>query len=349
MLTVLEQLPAGLLEREAPQLHEVLSGPTLIHLRGRRPEPLLISVLLHGNESTGWLALRELLRRHPPENLPRSVSVLIGNVAAARDGLRRFEHQPDYNRVWRGDDGTPEHAMARQVVDEMRDRRVFASVDVHNNTGFNPHYACVNRLDHRFLHLATLFSRTVVYFIKPDTVQSLALAAVCPAVTLECGQPGQPHGTEHALSYLEACLHLAELPAHPVAEHDINLFHTVAVLKVPAESSFGFEAEASDIWFASDLDRLNFRELPAGTVLGWVRDGCSGRLEAWNEAGQEVGSRYFAVDDGEIRTSLPVMPSMLTLDARVIRQDCLGYFMERYPAPGHDVPAEGHLATIHEG
>ena len=184
MLTILEELPAGLLQRDAPALHEVLSGPTLIHLQGRRRKPLLVTVLLHGNENTGWLAARELLRRYSGRTLPRSMSLLIGNVIAARSGIRRLDEQPDFNRVWgRGD--TPEHAMARQVVTEMAQRKVFASVDVHNNTGFNPHYACVNSLDTSYLHLATLFSRTVVYFTKPDTVQSLAMAQVCPAVTLE--------------------------------------------------------------------------------------------------------------------------------------------------------------------
>ena len=107
----------------------------------------------------------------------------------------------------------------------------------------------------------------------------------------------------------------------------------MAVVKVPEGTRFGFEAEAGDMWFAPDLDRMNFRELPAGTVLGWVREQGKGRLEAWDESGKEVGLRYFALRDGEIRTNTPVMPSMLTLDTRVIRQDCLGYLMERYTVP----------------
>jgi hypothetical protein len=36
------------------------------------------------------------------------------------------------------------------------------------------------------------------------------------------------------------------------------------------------------------------------------------------------------VVDGKIRLRVPVMPSMLTLDERVVRQDCLCYLMERY-------------------
>ncbi len=265
--------------------------------------------------------------------MPRGLLLFIGNIEAARKGLRRLDHQPDYNRIWKGGN-RPEHAMASQVLDELRSRRIFTCIDIHNTTGFNPHYACVNVLDQRYLHLATQFSRTVVYFIKPDEVCSLACAAICPAVTLECGQPGHIYGTEHVLEYLDSCLHMAEIPTRPVAEHDLDLFHTVAIVKIPSETSFGFEANATEIWFASDLDHLNFRELPEGTVLGWVRNGARVHLEAWDESGSDIGTRFFSVAGGEIKTRVPVMPSMLTLDERVIRQDCLGYMMERYRPPG---------------
>jgi len=62
MLTVLDSLPNGFLDTPARQLHCLLSGPTLIHLPGRRREPLFVSVLLHGNEDTGVVALQRLLR-----------------------------------------------------------------------------------------------------------------------------------------------------------------------------------------------------------------------------------------------------------------------------------------------
>lgn len=334
-MTILESLPPGFLDADAVRLHEVLPGPTLIHLPGRRPEPLLVSVLLHGNEPVGLQAVQVLLREHSGRELPRALSVFIGNVAAARYGVRFLEDQPDYNRIWPegGASGNgPEHRMMQRVVEEMRARRVFVSVDIHNNTGLNPHYACINHLDHRFFHLATLFGRTVVYFRRPRGVQSMAFAELCPAVTLECGQPGRALGIEHAAEYLDACLRLAEIPVHPVPPHDIDLFHTVAVIKVPEAVTFGFGSADTDIRFARDLDLLNFRELAAGTALGWVRPGDNMRLEAWDEQGRDVSARYFQLADGEIRTAVPVMPSMLNRDERVIRQDCLCYFMERLPA-----------------
>ncbi|HBC41553.1 MAG TPA: peptidase M14, partial [Pseudanabaena sp.] len=37
--------------------------------------------------------------------------------------------------------------MAQQVIAEMRSRGVFASIDVHNNTGRNPHYGFITHLE----------------------------------------------------------------------------------------------------------------------------------------------------------------------------------------------------------
>ena len=334
MLKQLDHIPSGLLDLPATQLEAVLGGPTLIHLDGRRPEPLLVSVLMHGNETTGWEAVRRLLPHYltGEAELPRALSLFIGNVSAAAVGLRRLDGQPDYNRIWPGceDAGTPEHALMRQVLETMQARRVFASVDVHNNTGINPHYACVNRIDNRFLHLATMFGRTVVYFIRPCGVQSLAMAKICPSVTLECGKPGQLNGVEHARDYLDACLHLSEHSEHPVAPHDIDLFHTVATVKIPPEISFGFAEESVDIRFEADLEYLNFRELARGTRFGRLRPGDSFRLDVIDEQGNDVMQRYFCTDDEELTLRVPVMPSMLTRDHRVVRQDCLCYLMERY-------------------
>jgi succinylglutamate desuccinylase len=291
-------------------------------------------VLLHGNEDTGWLAARRLLREYANQPLPRSLSLFIGNVEAARHHQRFLDGQPDYNRIWSSAtvrQGTPERKMAEQIVEDMRRREVFASLDIHNNTGINPHYACVRRLDQSFLHLATLFGRTVVHFTKPDGVLIQPFSDLCPSVTVECGQAGQVYGVEHGFDYLRACLHLAEIPTHPVAEHDINLYHTVAIVKVPRDVSFSFDSDDADIQFNRDLDHFNFRELPAGTALGRIRPGSHAHLEVRDSEDHEVGERFLRIVDGEIRTTLPVMPSMLTLSERAIRQDCLGYFMEKRP------------------
>ena len=336
LLRHVDTLPEAFIDARPQQLAGLLGGPTLVHLAGRRERPLFVSILLHGNETTGLLAVQGLLRRYYDRELPRSLSLFIGNVDAARDGLRRLAGQPDYNRVWPGTDypDTAERRMMAEVFETMRARRPFASVDVHNNTGINPHYACINRVDAPYVRLASLFSRTLVYFTRPRGVQSLAFAEICPAVTVECGKVGQAAGEEHALEFLDACLHLSEIPDQPVAEQDVDVFHTVAIVRVPRSLSFGFGEAPADICFIEDLDHLNFRELPAGSTLAQLNGVASLPLEASDEQGRDVASRYFRVKDGLLQTTRSLMPSMFTLDERVIRQDCLGYLMERYPLPG---------------
>jgi succinylglutamate desuccinylase len=330
-LTEWEAVPDGLLELSAEALHTLLPGPTLIHLPGRRNPPLFVSVLLHGNETTGLHALQRLLGKFAGQPLPRALSVFIGNVEAARHGLRRLDTQVDFNRAW---PGTPhpdcaETALMAQVVEVMRRRGVFVSIDVHNNTGLNPHYACVNRLDPRFLRLAALFSRLVIYFTHPKGTQTAAFAPFCPAVTLECGKPGQDYGDTHAFEFLDACLHLAELPDQAAAEPEIDLYHTVAQVLVREEVAFGFQGDGLDLRLDGSLDHLNFTDLAAGTALGQLGGGGTLPLKAIDEAGRDVAGDYFAVRNGRLVLQKAVMPSMLTLNEQIIRQDCLCYLMER--------------------
>ena len=332
MLTELNAIPDGLLELPCTRLHEKLNGPTLIHLPGRHQRPLFVSVLLHGNEDTGWEAMRVLLKRYAQKTLPRSLSLFIGNIEAGREGVRHLGDKPDYNRIWAGGESA-EARMAQKLVSIMQEHNVFASIDIHNNTGLNPHYACINFLQQPYLQLATLFSRTVVYFTKPDTVQSMAFGKICPAVTVECGKAGLSHNTEHAMEFVEAALHLDHFPEHPVPDTDYELYHTVATVKVPQTVRFSFRDKTADLLLPDDLDHMNFRELSAGTELARIGTQRA-RLEAWDESGRDVVERYFELDNGRLRTRLPVMPSMLTLNEEVIRQDCLCYLMERLPPIG---------------
>lgn len=334
MLNELDHIPQGLLALQAQQLVEMLPGPTLISLQGIREPALFVSVLLHGNETTGWEALRRLLRDYVPgggeKPLPRSLVVFIGNVEAARQQLRRLDGQPDYNRTWPGGmaQASGETRLMEQVTELMRRRGLFASIDIHNNTGLNPHYACVNVVANSFLRLATLFSRLVVYFIRPRGVQSLAFSTICPAVTIECGKVGDRAGIRHTREFVEACLHLHALGDDELVHTQVDLFHTVATVKIPAEVEFGFGAHHR-LGFDPRLERFNFSELPPGTHWGDAA-GAEVPFVVTSENGEIVTTQFFELQGGRLQNLVPLMPSMLTRDERVIRQDCLCYLMERY-------------------
>jgi succinylglutamate desuccinylase len=325
-------VPDGLLERPASALHQQLDGPTLIHLEGRQQRPLVVSVLQHGNEITGWEAVRRLLKSHyQRDELPRSLIIFIGNPVAARQRLRRLDDQPDFNRCWPG--GTEIDSaytrLFREIHDRLLEARPMAVIDVHNNTGLNPHYAAVNRIRSDYLRLASMFSSKVVYFTIPTGTLSHSMSEFCPSVTLECGQAGEIHGTDHSLAYIETCLHHESISLQPVDADAVHLFHMVATVNVNPDVLFGFGRVPADVAFRDALDEYNFTELPVGTSFGAVLNPALKPLIATDNEGRDITSDYFELSDGELLTKREIMPSMLTLDRRVISQDCLCYLMER--------------------
>ncbi|WP_438970443.1 M14 family metallopeptidase [Methylophaga sp.] len=331
LLQQLDSLPDALLDVSPQDLYQILPTPTLLHLKGKQNNTLFISVMLHGNETTGLLAVQSLLKKYQSKMLPRNVSIFFGNVQAAREGQRRLDGQADFNRIWPGTEyaANDETRMAQQIVDVMADHDLFASVDIHNNTGLNPHYGCINRLDPAYQQLATLFARFVVYFTSPKGVQSAAFAEICPAVTLECGRPDQTYGVKHAFDFIDSCLNLAELPKTPVHPQDIDLFHTVAQVKVKQDIRFSFDDIAVPLLLDRDLEKMNFFEVPAGTAIGRVDNITQLPVEARDEYGEDVSERFFELHNQELLFKRPTMPSMMTLNERVIKQDCLCYLMER--------------------
>lgn len=327
MLNVCDGLPPGFLDVSPGALIEQLKSPTLFHLPGQTAEPLFVSVMLHGNEPAGLYAIQKLLRRYKDQTLPRALSVFVGNVYAAHHGKRYLPGQPDYNRIWCTGRGE-EHEMTQRVLYEMRQRRVFAGIDVHNNTGRNPHYGIIAKDRRAHIQLARGFAQTVVYATYPDTTCTVAFSELCPAVTIEAGMPDDKSGVEQAYEFIDACLRHDRDMSGTMSNAD--LYHTVAVVKVSQECSFGFQDDDVDLEFVEDLDRFNFTELAPGVMFGRARTNSSACLRVINNHGVEVKSTYFETDEqGSIRTTRPLMPAMLTTDRDIIGMDCLCYLMER--------------------
>ncbi len=328
MLTIREELPEEFLQAYPAELKSLLGGPTLIHLPGEQARPLFVSILLHGNEITGLLAVQTLLARYQSLLLPRAISIFVGNVEAARVGKRLLPGQRDYNRIWINASGA-EHEMTHTVLEAMRERDVFACIDIHNNTGKNPYYAIIAEPGSDHLGCAALFSDTVVYARCPDTTCTVAFSGMCPSVTLEAGLPGDPAGVERTVSFLETCLHTPDFTSRPL--HPVNLFHTVAVVKVRDCCSYGFLGEDVDLQLVNEIDQYNFHELEPGTSLARVRNGDQQCLDVQNADGRQVYREYFTVVGDNLQAAKPVMPAMLTTNRDIISLDCLCYLMERLP------------------
>jgi uncharacterized protein len=338
-LDCFDHFPEALIDAPATDLWRHLRGPSLFHIPGRQSAPLFVSVLLHGNEDSGWLAVQSVLRQHRATALPRTLMVLVGNIEAAKAKVRTLPHQEDYNRTWPGTlwPDTPVARMMRHVVELVARHQPFASIDIHNNSGYNPHYACVDSFAEHHLHLARLFSRTVVYFEQPVGVQSGALAKICPATTVECGRAGDEPSVKHAAEYVHATLTMQRFPDHPVPDGDLDLMRTFAIIKVPPDATFSYDGGDADFRLRSDLDRLNFSELDPGTAFGTLGNGRERRLQILPAVNGAIAPTYFDYAGGDILLSQRAIPAMLTLDPTAVRLDCLGYLMHRIGRDGRPV------------
>lgn len=328
----LNYFPPQLLDTPAQEIYQTLPQPTLIHLDGVRQQPIFVSVLLHGNEITGWQAIQQLLLRYSDKPLPRSLSIFIGNVAAARYGARRLDDQPDFNRVWPigktlGDCAV--HQMAAQVYEIMAARQPMLAIDIHNNTGVNPHYACINYLDNASFHVARLFSRILVHFTYPEGVLSQSFGRFCPAVTIECGLVGAAHGVEHALTYLDSCLHLDHIPQKLLCDEDIDLYENFATLRVLDNVDFGFGDPRRALSLLTNWEQYNFSEVPVGTRLADLNTHDWPLLSLSDNDGENIFDQFFTRHDGAIVTTRSLRPSMFTSNIDVIKKDCLCYLMGR--------------------
>ena len=329
-LRVHTQIPAGLLDCDATQLHDHLGGPTLLRLSGELQPALFVSVLLHGNETSGWDGLRAYLAAHP--ELHRDLTIFIGNTAAAAEGMRALPSQPDFNRIWRDAEGHGA-AVASAVQGAISDQSFFASIDLHNNTGHNPYYSVVTDLDPHNLGLAYLFSDKAVYVQEPDTVLTRVFTGWCPAVALEVGPVGDPRCADRVEDYIDRCMVLDEVPeAEPEA---FSLFRTLVRVHVREDASFRFEGDDGDLAdparlvLTGGIEAVNFHELSRGSVFGSSESELDRVLQVLDVAHQDVTGAYFERNGREIVLKEDVVPAMYTTDPFVIRQDCLCYFMER--------------------
>ena len=331
----LHALPDGFFEITTANIRSLFPNPTLVHLGGRDSRHLFVSILLHGNEYTGLEVMQRLLTELG-DDLPRSILLFIGNVRAAEQNLRFLPGQVDYNRCWPGGEivDDPTARMMQRVVEIAHGLPLFAAVDVHNNTGRNPHYACITDPRSENQCLAARFNRVGVVF-NHHGVSTMAFDGICPAVTLECGLPGDPDGIRHACRFLQELLTLEELPAETPGRDRLHLVESHLTLTIPDHVSFEFDPDADvDLRFEPDFENRNFTLFDPHQVFGYTR------LErppaVTDTAGHDVTDEILRVEEGRIYLNNTLMPAMITQDKLVARQDCLCHLLQDF-LPYHEM------------
>ncbi|WP_394693446.1 succinylglutamate desuccinylase/aspartoacylase family protein [Hyphobacterium sp.] len=321
----LEALPdlSGIAARD---VRSVFPESALISLEGRHKQALFVSVLIHGNETVGWEALKRLQAWMADHPLPRSLLIFIGNVRAAEQGVRMVPGRPDYNRIWREGD-TPEHDLAARVTEIVRAAKPFAAIDLHNNTGANPFYALVHHERPEDLQLTSLFSPNAMMTHNPPGTCSEAMSAFCPAITAECGHSGVAANEEAAFNLVLDTLHLDHWRGAPDLPLDLYTV-TGRILIDPAARMVFEHGVEGDVEFPASLEKWNFYDRPAGSAFARILTG-GDPVRVTTETGADVTDLCFAREGDRLILKRDFTPAMLTTNEAAIRADCLGYLMEK--------------------
>ena len=320
-----------LLDLDEASLLRALGRPTLIRIPGEGTQPpRALSVLLHGDESTGLQAVHRVLRHR--RRYPFDLYVVIGNVQAALAppgfAFRYLDDQEDFNRVWGLDSpATDQRRAADAILTELRAAAPESVIDIHNNTGDNPFYAILTRVEPRSLTLATLFTTTILRWDLEAATMMEALNDVATTAAVECGLPGRPESLAFAIDGVRRYLAAPPLnDAGAVADHDLLGGLVKVTVDPAARFRFGGLLDADhDLVLRPDADVHNFVEVPTGHVLGAIHPGAPLPLRAVDARGRDVTAEHLAVADGEValrRTSVPVM---MTRTVAATRKDCLFY------------------------
>lgn len=323
-----DHFPKGFTGIKAEQIRSVFPNPSLIKIKGQKNETLFVSLLLHGNETTSFYVGQKIAEYCEHKTPNKNIYIFIGNVQACEKNERYLEGQEDYNRIWAGGK-SPEHLMAKEVLEQIdASHDVFACVDIHNNTGTNPLYACISKLDQKDIYLARLFSRTMVYFENPSTALSLVLSKRYASITLECGKSDTQEGVNKAFQFILDALNLNRLE-HRTSRSEVDIYQTVCRIVVKPGISFSFQEnnQDTDVVFADDFESLNFSTLEVGRVLALCKTP-EPPFKALDEGNQDCFDEFFVLKEKRIELKKRVVPSMFTKNKDVIMQDCLGYLME---------------------
>ncbi len=337
-IPIVSELPSAFLDISYRDIKKLFDQPTLIHLKGDKRPALFVSILLHGNEFSGLEIMQDILQKYKTTTgykLPRDLWLFIGNVDAAELGLRTLDGQVDFNRAWPGtpDPHTPTAKRLQQVIDTVTKDGLFASIDLHNNTGQNPHYGCITNVSEENKYLCTLFNHIGMVFKTPKGVSTMAFDNICPAITLECSTPGNKPAKEKAFSLIDDLMHMDHFPKKPVPKHDLQLVKNSATVKINTHVTFSFEEDGAvqddmDLVVVNHFDHHNFTLLKENEVFAHSK--IQKPLLVISQEGQDITDEIIQNNNGEISLKRALMPAMITMDKNIVLQDCLCYLLEDY-------------------
>lgn len=308
-----------------------LGGPASLFIQGADTERTrAVVTLLHGNEPSGMFAIHRLLREglEPATNL---LLVLVSVEAALLEPLFRYRAYPserDMNRSFNPPYSDCAGRIANQLLQLLEEHKPEAVLDVHNTSGKSPSFAVSTQQGWPHESLAAIFTeRLVITQLRMGSLMEQSKPEM-PVLTVECG--GAQEQSAHDLAYrglLEyfTCKQLFHV------EHglDMDIYHDPVRLELEQGLHLAFASSpvlGVDITLLDQVDQFNFRPVPPGTLLGWVRSPeVLDRLRLADAKGNNRFDQFFELCGNKLQTNAPQKLFMVTTRPDIALSDCLLY------------------------
>ena len=314
---------------------ESLAGPTAIWIDGIEPtRTRAVVTLLHGNEPSGLFAIHSILKAGelPLTNLLLIIVSVEAALLEPRFRYRAYPRERDMNRSFNpphyDSAGRLAFSVLNRIDDAKNDTQLEAVLDVHNTSGKSPSFAVATAEQRSHEILAALFTqRLVITDLRLGSLMEQS-TETCPFVTIECGGAQEPESHALAEQGLRTFIHsqnLFELD-HAV---DMDLYHDPVRLELEQRLTLAF-ADAPvlgvDLTMLDQVDQFNFKLVPAGTQIGWIRDAeVIKHLRVVDARGDNRFDHYFEICGNRLQTRATQKLFMVTTRPDIALSDCLLY------------------------
>jgi len=309
------------------QLIEKLEKPTLFRIQGKNStKSLIISCLMHGNETSGYKAVVKELNKL--KFYPYDIYFLIANIEAAkREGKfihRDWEKPQGINRIWNKTDHYP---LAKELLEFLKKTNPFACIDLHNNNGKNPAYA-ISRPQKEPLRLASFLTRKILISTKEIGTFSQAIVNFCPALTIECGQVNTDQADQFAETALQKFLNLS--PQFPETEEP-EIYHESCQVDVKKKINFCFGNSNNpqfDLILRDDVEEFNFKLFKQDDWLGFVNLN-EMPLECLDQENNNLTEEFFYLKEGKLLVKKDISLAMALKSVTIAKISNLFFIVKR--------------------
>ena len=308
-----------------------LGGPALLHISGiDNTRKRALSVLVHGNETSGARALHRwlCLGRRPRVSLLCFVSGVEAALCEPLLSQRFVPGERDLNRCFRPPFNDRPGHIAQAMLAVLQAERPDCLVDMHNTSAPSPAFAIAPHEDVAHEALGALFCNNLV--ITEITLGALMESSgdPCPAITVECGATGDPRAEQVAWEGLQRYLHDEAVPGVPAPDSHLELFHRPVRLELEPGTLLAWgdgPVVGADLTVRTDLERFNFTTVEPDLVIGWLGPRGLDPLRVSDRMGRNRCDEWFRIQDGRFHTKESVRLFMVTSSLKMAMDDCLLY------------------------